>query len=483
MLLLFIITGCSSDDDATVTQEFAVAFENPSVSFSTTDENKEIKIVFSSTAQEAGTLTIKYTANKAVYGANADFTTVPSGETGSLTVNFKQGDKGAVFTLNKLRNPIEGETKTVSFSIEKVSIANGLISGNTDIAVSFTETPATGGTIAPEVGGVTYPNQIYIDLSTQKTTAVRRDTWEIAFHSGTENKVFLNSSLTVTAAELSQFTDLNAVTSATTFSPALTFGDVTVNNIEEYKVGVKQSYSMYGPYADHRDGSATAITPVSSTEMDNKVYLVYMGNTIPNGPGPRSINISGDERGWYKIRVLMDGNDYKLQYAELEANTFKEVTISKQPEVNVVAFSLTNNTTVPVEPSKEDWDLNFAGVYGGENGPTYSDYVLHNTLGGTGLYQVTTYKVKDGVTTTFDVPSYKEFRLSDVNEESLDYSKRNIIGSGWRNPFAGPVAIVKDDRYFVLKDVTGNYYKLRFTAVVNESNERGYPQFEYTLLQ
>ncbi|GGX20955.1 HmuY family protein [Aquimarina muelleri] len=491
LLLLFIVSGCSSDDD-TVIQEFAVAFENPSISFSPTDKNKEVKIIFSSKAPEAGNLTINYTVENAAYGADADFTTTPSGETGSVTVAFKQGDSGASFTINKLKNPIEGATKSVVFSLTKVSVLNGVISGNTDLALSFTESAALGGIISPKVGGVNYTNQVYIDLSSQKTTEVRRDLWEIAFHSGTENKVFLNSSLRVTAAELSEFTDLKTVVSSTNFSSPLTFqvynfqtnqtDQVTVNTVEEYKAGVKQSYSMYGPYADHRNGSKTAISVISSTDEENKVYLVYMGSEIPSGPGSGSTNHSGDDRGWYKIRVLMEGENYKLQYAELEATTFTEVTISKDPSLNSVAFSLTSGNQVSVEPAKEDWDINFTGVFGAENGPTYTDYVLHNTLGGTGLYQVTTYEVVNNVTNEFDVPSYENFKLSDVTEASLDYETRNIIGSDWRYPYSSPARLL-DDRYYIIKDVAGNYYKLRFTAVVNESNERGNPKFEYTLLK
>ncbi|WP_062053533.1 HmuY family protein [Aquimarina longa] len=495
LLLLFILSGCSSDDDATV-QEFAVAFENPSTSFSTTDEKKDAKIVFSRNASEAGNIVVTYTAENATYGAEADFTTTPSGETGSLTIPFKQGAKEATFTINKFKNPVEGVTKGLTFSITKVSVPNSTIRGNTNMALSFTESAALGGSIAPKVGGVNYPNQVYIDLSAQKTTPVRRDTWEIAFHSGAENTVFLNSSLRITAAKLSQFTDITSVTSTTAFNPPLeinarnlftkpiSYKKVTVTTVEDYKKGVKSSYNMYESYADATDGSTTAISEISSKEEENKVYLVYMGSEIPTEPGAGSINTTGDDRGWYKIRVLMDGDAYKLQYAALDATTFTEVMINKDPNFNTVAFSLTTGKKVNVEPTKGEWDINFSGVFGSEYGTTYSDYVVHNTLGGTGLYQVTLYKTdKNGVVEKFDVPSYEDFGLANVDEKLLDFKKRNAIGSGWRNAFAKPVAKLKDDRYYIIKDKAGNYYKLRFTAVLNEKNERGNPKFEYTLLK
>ncbi len=491
LVLLLLVSACSNDDNPTV-QEFAVAFENPSASFLATDSDKNITIVFAPATTTNGVLNISYSLNNATYGVEGDFTTIPSGETGVISLPFNAGDTQVTLTVNKLKTPIEGDTKSINFSIDTVSLTNGTISGNVSLELSFTETAALGGVITPEIGGVNYTNSVYIDLSGQNTTTVRRDAWELAFNSGSENKVFLNNSLRVTAAELSDFTDLNVISSATQFSPALeidVYNPFTqqaetkiVNTIEEYKEGVKQSYSMYGSYADHRDGSETAISSISSTDDDNKVYLVYMGSEIPTEPGSGSTNHSGDDRGWYKVRILMDGDNYKLQYAELEATSFKEEIISKDSNYNAIAFSLKEEKTVSTEPAQDKWDIYFAGVFGAENGPTYTDYVLHNTLGGTGLYQVTTYEVVEGVTTNFDVPSYEDFSLTDVEETSIDYDTRNIIGSGWRNPFAGPVAIVKDDRYYIIKDAAGNYYKLRFNAVVNENNERGNPKLEYELL-
>ncbi|WP_203257081.1 HmuY family protein [Hyunsoonleella ulvae] len=491
LVILFLVSACSNDDDEAVLQDFAVAFENPSASFLATDADKDVVIVFAPAATSNGIVTINYTLDNAEYGLDGDFTTVPVGDGGTIALPFTAGAESVSFKVNKLKTPIEGDTKAITFSISQVSLSNATVSGNVDFLLSFTETAALGGVIAPEVGGVNYTNQVFIDLSAQTTNPVRRDAWELAFHSGAANKVFLNSALRVTAAELSDFTDLSAVTSATAFSPALEidvynlFTQQTetkiINSVEEYKEGVKQSYSMYGPYADHIDGSATAISEISTTPDDNKVYLVYMGSEIPTTAGSGSTNHSGDDRGWYKVRITMDGEDYKLQYAELESTTIKETTIAKNADYNTVAFSLKDEKLVTPEPKKDKWDINFAGVFGAENGPTYSDYVIHNTLGGTGLYKVST-KDSEGVAIE-GVPTFEDFSISDVDNASLNFNERNIIGSGWRDPFAGPVAVVKDDRYFVIKDTAGNYYKLRFNAVVNENGERGNPKFEYELLQ
>ncbi|RYF54563.1 MAG: hypothetical protein EOO39_39185, partial [Cytophagaceae bacterium] len=37
--------------------------------------------------------------------------------------------------------------------------------------------------------------------------------------------------------------------------------------------------------------------------------------------------------------------------------------------------------------------------------------------------------------------------------------------------------------FYVLKDLDGNYYKIRMLGFLNPSGMRGYPKFEYKLLQ
>lgn len=486
LLVALMLFSCGSDDDGGVAQEFVVAFENPSASFTTEEASKEIKLSFSHAALEDGTATLTYTAVNAEYGTH--FTTDPIGEQGTIQVPITSGSSSAMFTFNKLQNPIEGNAMSVQFKLTTISNPNSTIQGNTTLDVSFTESAALGGTMSPESGGSTYPNQVFIDLSSQTQTVVRRDTWELAFYSGEENRVILNPALRVSAAKLDQYTDLTAVTSATEFNPPLvinrfdlftqTYVEETVTTVEEYKAGVKVSYSMYGPYVDTASGQleGTAFDAVSDTNSDNKVYLFYMGTEIPSEPAePGSINTGTVDRGWYKLRALKDGDSYVLQYASLDATDFKEITIEKDPQLNAVAYSLTDDKIVSVEPVKSNWDLNVSGVFATEIGTTYSDFVLHNTLGGVALYEVITGEGDK---------SYADFSKSDVDESLFNDTDRSIIGSNWRST-TGPSSstpVAKDDRYYVLKDADGNYYKIRFTAVVNESGERGYPSFEYSLL-
>ena len=105
----------------------------------------------------------------------------------------------------------------------------------------------------------------------------------------------------------------------------------------------------------------------------------------------------------------------------------------------------------------------------------YSDFIVSNMKGGTKVYQVL---VADGGT-------YENFTLANVVENNFTVSAtdQRIIGSNWRNG-GGPSSLpsVRTDRFYVIKDVTGNYYKIRFLAMTNDAGVRGNPVVEYAIL-
>ena len=64
LLLLVFLTACSDDDNDTgISNDFVVAFENSDFSFTNSDSEKEINLVFSEEASQNGTLSIIYTEN------------------------------------------------------------------------------------------------------------------------------------------------------------------------------------------------------------------------------------------------------------------------------------------------------------------------------------------------------------------------------------------------------------------------------------
>src|SRR5690554_5761283 len=105
-------------------------------------------------------------------------------------------------------------------------------------------------------GGSTQPNQVYIDLSTEETTVVRRDAWELGFYTGNQNRVVLNSAILVSAAELVGYTDIDAVTEESVLDEPLEVQSLDISNFQAYDLtvttvgdlikGLPLDYGMYG---------------------------------------------------------------------------------------------------------------------------------------------------------------------------------------------------------------------------------------------
>ncbi|HNQ26654.1 MAG TPA: HmuY family protein [Aquaticitalea sp.] len=326
-----------------------------------------------------------------------------------------------------------------------------------------------GASIAPEVGGPNQPNQVYIDLSTNTSTTIQRDSWDLAFYSGSNFRVGINGSIYMAAAQLSA-TDINAVNSST---------PEVVSLKPQVAVGTFQSESAN--YIDAPDGSitGTAIAEISSTDANNHVYLLNLGFEVGTEPAATGgVNTNGPARGWKKIKVLRSGSDYVLQYADLDATTFEEVTVSKNPDYNFTFFSFNTESIVSVEPQKANWDLNFTvftNIIEGYGAYGYADFVANNTKG-----NALVYMVDSEVETTL---TYDNFTLADVVDANFTTDQRNI-GASWRNGGGpGSLPTLKDNMFYIVNDTDGNLYKLKFLALTNQAGDRGYPEFVYSLLQ
>lgn len=457
-LLLLVITlfiSSCSDDDSLQSDPFVVAFESLSKNLQDIENQEAISLVYSETALQNGSVTIQIAPINAVYGQ--DFTTIPAAVNNTIELFITSGELQNEIIFNKLNTTLD-ETTRVNFTISSINYDNASIRGNTDFVIN--SSAALGGSIAPEVGGPNEGNQVFVDLSSQSITLAQRDSWDLGFYNGSEFRVIINSSIYMATKELTA-TNIDAVTVADVASlqPQVAVGTFDPSNVT---------------YIDAPNGNIleTAIGEISSNDADNKVYLVNLGYEVGTAtPTTGSVAVAGDQRGWKKIRVLRNGDDYILQYANLEATTHEEIIISKDTDFNFNHFNFNTNTLVQVEPQKEKWDISFtvltnilpgAGSYG------FSDFVTHNRKGSAVSYQVNTIDF-----------SYDDFALSNLVESNFS-EDHTTIGSNWRDVFSGTAY---SDRFYIIKDPNGNIYKLKFLALTNENGERGYPKFEYQLLQ
>lgn len=459
LLTLFILAStlfavsCSDDDEGTYRLGVSFATESANV----TDALTPVTVLFNTGMPANGFVTISYITQNVVYGT--DFTTDTAAEGGSFTLPFNAGDTSILFNFNKLRNAVEGEVKNVVFSIDQISLLQVEITGNKKITLNFNEMPSSGGQVSPVIGGSNQTNQAYFDLSAGDYATSPRTAWDLGFYSGSEFRVAVNGSVGMAVKALTT----NDITLPQTSNAAVAIGTFLPTNVE---------------YIDNPNGDIndTAIDAVSVNDAENKVYLVNLGFNVPTVPVlTGGVNVTGTHRGWKKIRVLRNGEGYKLQYADIAATTFTEVAIAKDQAYNFTFFSMGTGAPVQVEPQKTSWDLNFTtftNIIEGAGSYFYSDFVITNSKGGTMAYQAQAADV-----------SYDNFTLANVNRDNLNpeaFHDQRVIGANWRNVV--PVQLYTD-RFYIIQDAAGNIYKLRFTAMLSQQGERGNPTFEYALLQ
>jgi len=213
------------------------------------------------------------------------------------------------------------------------------------------------------------------------------------------------------------------------------------------------------------DLTKTAIASVSATASENKVYIINRGAGVGN---------PGAARGWKKVRVLRNGTGYTLQHADIAAANFSEIQIARNETYHFKHILFETGVVVDAEPGRDKWDLAWTyfvntTVFGPETVPyAFQDVVLQNRYG------VETAKV---LTSSI---AYNDFDESDLAGLTFSTSQ-TAIGADWRRTSPSP-AIVYDDRYYVVKDASGNYYKLKFNLILRDG-VRGNPQFEYALVE
>ncbi|SDF75853.1 HmuY protein [Pedobacter terrae] len=299
-----------------------------------------------------------------------------------------------------------------------------------------------------------YTNIVYVDFSTDKQIAVDRKSFNIGLTSDGKFRVVLNPSYQTTATATSK-TDINAVT--------LTDPGTTVNLNHDIMDPLTVSL------VDYWDGNITktAFAEVSATESENKVYLLsYEGNK--------------DKDKWFKLKVTRNGSGYKVQYAKLNETVIKTLDVPKSADYNLVFVSLENNKVVQAEPAKSAWDISwsYSTSNSGLGSPYWvQDFVSINNLGGVTAAMVSK---KD---------SYATFVEADLAGITF-LSVKDVIGTNWRltqpstvNGITMPIG-VKSDTFFLIKDGSGNVYKLKFNSFTsNDGGTRGMPVIEYKLVK
>ncbi|MDH6253155.1 hypothetical protein M2347_002882 [Chryseobacterium sp. H1D6B] len=332
--------------------------------------------------------------------------------------------------------------------------------------------PSEGVSVESHVGGPTQPNEVWVDLSDidaqgqPKQTLTTRTDWDLAFYSGSNFKVMLNSSIMMAAAKVPNALNIDAVKES----------DVSTLMTQVQVANFNPANTIYIDDVNGNYPSGyTAIEEVKSNDADNGVYLINMGKDLYTGNvAAGSVATGGDSRGWMKVQIVRQADGYKIKYAPLASTSHKEAVITKNSAYNYTFFSLKNEKEVTIQPEKNKWDISFTvftNTIAGAGSYVYADFVITNNLSSASAYEV---KVTSGST----VDAFNKFKAGDVDNSKFTYNDQRVIGGNWRE--VGPSGYqVKGDVFYIIKDPQGAFYKLRFTRLTSSDGMRGYPMFQY----
>jgi hypothetical protein len=326
------------------------------------------------------------------------------------------------------------------------------------IAPTSAGADVTLGGIAATESGANAGNAVYLDLSAEKQTPVLRSSWDLGFYCGADFRVVLNNGA-VAGAKVLASNSLADVTAADT-------------------IGLTLSTSQFNPlpadlaYFDDIAGdlTKTVIPAISATDADNKVIILNRGT----GGGIAA-------RPWVKLRVLRSANGYTLQYAGIQETTFKTINVPKDAVYNFKTVSFENGI-VEAQPEKAKWDLVwsysvFESNFGAGPVPyNFSDLISINYLAGV---TVSTKIYANAATAT---AAFSNFNKDSASNATFS-SSRWAIGSSWRS--TQPATGARQDRFYIIKDPSGNYYKFKCQSmgIGSDGGTRGKPAFQYSLIK
>lgn len=282
--------------------------------------------------------------------------------------------------------------------------------------------------------GTTYAWQVYFDLETNRNVAsVPRHSWDIGLACG-ENSfhAILNSGKLMAAAS----------------TGTKSFHDVNDTS------GFAATRKWDNPNG-HSDSTAIG------DWRNGHVYIIDLG-----------FDINGRSIGFYKIQLLeVNASAYRIKYGMLGSDDSTTLRIEKQAAYNFVFLSLALNSTVQVEPPKENWDLVFTSYTHIFKNPM-EPYLVVGCL----LNHHQTYAVRE------DKRTFDSLSANDIGLYKL-LPDRNVIGYNWKyfNFAQGQFETLSHINY-IIQDQHGYHYKLHFTDFYSSTGAKGHPVFEFQRL-
>lgn len=310
--------------------------------------------------------------------------------------------------------------------------------------------------VSQVVMGNFYGKQLYFSLSNKGIVSENLIVdWDLAFAcSEDEYLVRLNTSKFMSTFDLGE----------------VEYDQVTEGAVEQ----ISEDDWKYDTPTGNNDSTAFGIW----WESDNghpiskkHVYIVDRGSTE-----------KGKAIGFSKFQIIDYSEDtYTVRFTNFKDGSTGEIEIKKDPTVNYIQLSFEENGKVlKLEPNKDQWDFLFSKhtelLFATDpSNPTDIDSVW---------YSVTSVLINPAGVQAGLIHSNMFDSLDIGSLDSVEFSSnRNIIGHDWKwfNLEAGSYTVY-DTNVYIIKNIDGFYFKLRFIDFYDDTGTKGAPMFEYKLL-
>lgn len=201
------------------------------------------------------------------------------------------------------------------------------------------------------------------------------------------------------------------------------------------------------------------------TALKNRVY----GNVYVVDLGKST---AGTSLGHKKLKFLSsDEQEISFEFANIDGSNITAGKLTKNADYNFVYYSFKNGgEVVTPEPKKNAYDLVFS-YYSKEIYYSATEFLWYGVTGV--LLNPNGVAVATDSTDNFTGITYQDL-------DNYTFSQvRDVIGYEWKsyNIDEGVYTILTKNTYMI-RDRSGNFWKLRFTSFTNVQGERGNPTFE-----
>jgi hypothetical protein len=285
-----------------------------------------------------------------------------------------------------------------------------------------------------------YDNQIWFNLQDKSVVSANSFLdWDLGFESnGPGHHIILNTSRFMYAGNTGS-TDFYGITTNT--CDTMIYDDSSGD----------LSKTAIGEWADFTDPG----NPVYA----KNVYIIDLG-----------YDNNGIPFGFKKIIFdIFENETYSISFSNLDGSDEHSFQINTDPERSFTLFSFKNGgSTIPVQPTDSEWDICFTQY----STILFDDYNVATPYLVRGVYlnPTATTAASDTINSFYDIT------INDIDNYTLS-SAQDAIGYAWKD-YKNDSYKINPDIFYIVKDQTGEYYKLKFTGYYNSSGERGYPSFQ-----